>query len=379
MKDYICVSCWSTFKVAPAQAGRTVICPHCGAVQPGPVNSEPAVDEEVFDGDVDESASTLEMELPASLMAELQKSAAFGGLQMPGQGGGGGGAAAGFQVPPPKPRPPSRPTESFESPFAQRNMNAQALDGYGQQGSDSGDGWGQLYEQAQAQPEPEPEPLLPPVAAQPRHNAHAMAQAFFSGAGSGARPLPQAPPPPQPGSAPHQIPTAPGMDGEAAQPQAAWRMRLRSGLVLSFPTIDLVNAWASDKPADQMSIAYGDEPFKPYSNFKRAYDRGGDPFQAYRNPAELSNANARLPTREPSAEHDMPPIDSKERQRQAAAAAAAAERRSSGKSRSIQTEFKFSKGGPKSPWPKRITILVILLLLLGGGGFALWYTGVLQF
>ena len=149
-------------------------------------------------------------------------------------------------------------------------------------------------------------------------------------------------------------------------------MRLPSGLVLTFPSIDMVRAWAAEKPADRMQIAYGDSEFQPFQDYLEVSREIEDPIEALHavgKPRPKTNPGSAIPAFAPSSATRPAPPDPDD------AAAAAARARSQGaRPQPMNTQFKFRTEEPKSPWPKRIALITVTVLLLGGGvvGVLLW-------
>jgi hypothetical protein len=79
--------------------------------------------------------------------------------------------------------------------------------------------------------------------------------------------------------APHPVPQVapPTPDPSASGVVMSWRLRLSSGLVLSFPSIEMVSTYASDKRPDQLALSHGDGRFVSYLAFMEALREGGDP------------------------------------------------------------------------------------------------------
>lgn len=236
---------------------------------------------------LDDGAATLEMELPASLLAELQKSGGLG-LNLPGAAGG--------------------PSASASDPFA------------GMDGAATSPG--------------EPKTVNHAFASDPTVERTLRTE-------------PDAVIAPEP------------------DVRAVWRMKLRSGLVLTFPTLDLVRGWAKDKPADQISIARGSSAFFPYADFLKALNVSETPSQAL----DRLASGEELPQAASMPHPDDGAADPGYEIRTAAAEAAAARRTSGKELRPTQLNFRVSAVGPEesNPWPLRIVLLVILAGLIGGG------------
>lgn len=66
-----------------------------------------------------------------------------------------------------------------------------------------------------------------------------------------------------------------------ASAELGWRIKLASGLVLSFPTIDMVTAWSKDKSPDSVQISYGSEDFVSYGGFRERLEQMGDSVDAF--------------------------------------------------------------------------------------------------
>jgi hypothetical protein len=149
-------------------------------------------------------------------------------------------------------------------------------------------------------------------------------------------------------------------------------------LVLSFPTIDMVTAWASEKPADQMSIGYGELPFQPYAAFVEVFAAIPDPVAALKaagQPRPKTNPGQALPVAAHASDHGGPGGEVVA----AARAAAAAARHTSGDRQRPPTEFRFRTGKADNPWPKRLAILLVLALLIGSGVVGvLWWQGMID-
>ncbi len=234
---------------------------------------------------LDDGAATLEMELPPSLLAELQQSGGLG-LNLP---GGGSGVEGG-------------------DPFA--GMEAPADIGQAAQGAFPGGA------QAERAGRTEPDAVI-------------------------AAPEPDV--------------------------KAVWRMKLRSGLVLTFPTLDLVRGWAKDKPADQISIARGSSAFFPYDQFLASLKVSETPSQAL----DRLASGEELPAGDPGPVEETEAEALGEQIRTAAKAAAEARRTSGRELKPARLNFRISGAGgateESNPWPLRIVLLVILAGLVGGG------------
>jgi len=335
-KDFICVSCWTSFQVdASTLAHSTMVaCPSCGAQQPAgtasPGPAGPGADAE----EVDEGGATLEMKLPPSLLAEIG-SGQFGdtgGLVLPEPSGRAAPSARGGWGPPAAGAAPAA-SSGWAIPGAQQPSAPAPA---------ASSGWAiPGAEQPSAPASPPPAAPAPPPAA----------------------PAP-APPPPE----------EPPAEKEAAPPKGdtVWRMKLPSGLVLTFPSIDMVRAWAAEKPADRMQIAYGDSEFQPFQDYLEVSREIEDPIEALRavgKPRPKTNPGSAIPAFAPSssARPEPPAPDD-------AAAAAAVERSQGARPKPMNTQFKFRTEEPSSPWPKRIALITLTVLLLGGGvvGVLLW-------
>ncbi len=326
-KDFICVSCWTSFQVdASTLAHSTMVaCPSCGAQQPAGTGTPGPAGAAFEEEGVDEGGATLEMKLPPSLLAEI---------------GSGQFGDTGRRV---LPEPSGGSTAS------------------------AGGGWGQP---AGADPAAAGGWAIP-GAQQPSGPAPALAPA--ASAPAAATPPPPAavatPPPPAAAAQPRSAEEAPA--AAKAPEGSVWRMRLPSGLVLTFPSIDMVRAWAAEKPADRMQIAYGDSEFQPFQDYLDVSREIEDPIEALRavgKPRPKTNPGSAIPAfapASPSRPAPPPPDD---------AAAAAAARDQGPRPKPMNTQFKFRTEEPSSPWPKRIALIAVTILLLGGGvvGVLLW-------
>ncbi len=393
MKDFICVSCWGTFQVDGARLvnASSVACPTCGASQPVTSSVKAAVKAATqpamaavksppvaAPGPAEEGGATMEIELPTQLASELK--AGLGGLSMP------------SSRQPPAPRTPKSTDRLGSYKIAGDTTVDDSFDGDGDGGFEAGPmeegaatmemqlpaglleemmagggGFGGLKaptsNAAAARPQPTPAAPRPePAPAPPQVTAPPIA------------PQPMNEPVGQVGAVPPADPIVPssGDDTGPRRDSTIWRMRMRSGLVLSFPTFDMVAAWAADKPAEQISISLGNSPFKPYEAFLDALDAAGDPAEAIAvlngeprpvtDPAAVAEVVAE-PTMSTarSATIVTRPTSQVSADAAAAAAAAAAARRAAGKSPTqLQPQFKFRTTEQKAGWPKLALVGVAL-------------------
>lgn len=70
-------------------------------------------------------------------------------------------------------------------------------------------------------------------------------------------------------------------DRSSVSEELGWRIKLSSGLVLSFPTIAMVTTWAKEKDADSVEISYGGEDFQPYAVFQTRFQQIRNPVDAF--------------------------------------------------------------------------------------------------
>ena len=78
-----------------------------------------------------------------------------------------------------------------------------------------------------------------------------------------------------------QDPTPPAPSSPSKTEELGWRIKLSSGLVLSFPTIAMVTTWAKEKDADSVEISYGHEDFQPYAVFQTRFQQIRNPVDAF--------------------------------------------------------------------------------------------------
>lgn len=340
MKDFICVSCWTSFQVddATLQQQSNVTCPKCNAVQPtsttAVASSVIGADDTLVDDDVD-SAAILGM--LGDVPPRPSSDAPMG--------------------------PPVRKTVSF---MAATGATAGSGGGFAEvwpPAADSSDqathGW-----------------ALPPEAA----GTEASSSAIGTLDRAGREPEADEP--------------------EPIDEELGWRIKLASGLVLSFPTIDMVTAWAKDKDADSVEISYGKEEFQPYGLFQDRYEIMGHPVEAFFGRGKATSPGmsaAKLPTAPaaplipdmvapasagfddagpvsddfgPADDHDYVPDP-------AAVAAAAAADRQFKASNMYNQRLQFRTAPEPSGMPKSVMILLVLLLLGGGTVGVLIWQGIL--
>ena len=386
VKEFICVSCWSTFRVEEAslRGATTVTCTLCGETQPVRATSEfqmpghVGANQEPASDDVDEGAATLEMELPQDLLDELQDSL---GLSIPDPG------QPIARAPWVDTEPNDEMAATQEVPFEDEDFAPVRDTGLAPPDPDATTSeeiplmeevlqgpvsapppWGPEASAVPAPPvriveTPVPGPPIeePPPPPWEAGGAQVAAEGFED--------LP--PPPPLPDGAMEPVSDA---DADAAvlirqdanqtpspTGQDVWRMRLRSGLVLTFPTFKLVSAWAKDKPPTEVSIGFSDSPFVPYVHFLQALRTRNDPVRALYAVAHATDPNVPRTTEQPDRdEAEGDPWAS-------AAAAAAAARRSATRDKLQPATYEFRKNPQKAKkiWPLVVGIAVVVLAAAG--------------
>ena len=385
-KELICISCWRTFSVSSPDGVSTVACSHCGAEQPLSADSKPHTGH----SDNETGAPTLEMELPASLLAEIQAQTALG-LSTP-------DLVNGPATDPDTVTNPDDATgESVDDDLAMSADEAvvssaaesDALEAefdLSEAESEFSEAESEFSEAESASDQSDLETASPgsdaseataddddavfgdaDQAQDPGEEPVGLEASAVEAGDTGAR-------------RPRDVVTEPELQPAAMLAGAIiWRMKLRSGLVLTFPSFDLVVGWVKDKAADDVSIARGDSGFHPYSRFLGALAVAGDAVAALNLLESNESVTALSGDELESNAKSLAEIDDKvetDAQETAAAAAAAAQRRESGRALR-QTDYKFRVGGvepPSNPWLLRIVLFLVLcgmgvlaVLLLGPG------------
>jgi hypothetical protein len=140
----------------------------------------------------------------------------------------------------------------------------------------------------------------------------------------------------------------------------SWRVRLKSGLVLSFPSLIVVQGWAADKDTSTISLARGDGEFKPYEQVLGMI--------------QTIEIKALDPGKSDVQEEEEELVDGL-----SAAARAAAKRRRDGKMENITAEYQFRKdvyNHKKSSSKKGPLLALSLIVLLAGSAVAVEFLGI---
>jgi hypothetical protein len=141
----------------------------------------------------------------------------------------------------------------------------------------------------------------------------------------------------------------------------SWRVRLKSGLILSFPSLIVVQGWAADKDTSTIGLARGDGEFKPYEQVLGMM--------------QTIETKALNPSKI-NAQEEEELIDGL-----SAAARAAAKRRRDGKMENITAEYQFRKDvyrSQKTSSKKGPLLVLALLVLLAGAAVAVEFLGVVD-
>jgi len=142
----------------------------------------------------------------------------------------------------------------------------------------------------------------------------------------------------------------------------SWRVRLKSGLVLSFPSLIVVQGWAADKDTSTIKLARGEGEFKPYEQVLGMMQT-----------IETKALNPELDNDEEEEEEVIDGLS--------AAARAAAQRRRDGKMDNITAEYQFRKDAFKkqsSPSLKKPLMVLGLLIVLAGAAVALEFLAIVD-
>ena len=142
----------------------------------------------------------------------------------------------------------------------------------------------------------------------------------------------------------------------------SWRVRLKSGLILSFPSLIVVQGWAADKDTSTIGLARGDGEFKPYEQVLGMM--------------QTIETKAINPDEIARTEEEEEIVDGL-----GAAARAAAQRRRDGKMENITAEYQFRKDVFKkqtSSSPKKLFVVIGLLVVLAGAAVALGFLGIVD-